>query len=64
MLGDNECDEETAYFLKYGKNKPYKRTCKLVPPTEDNEEAYREYQEANFNEYFDWAGTYRYALWK
>lgn len=25
--------------------------------------AYMDFQEANFNEYFDWAKTYRYALY-
>lgn len=31
---------------------------------EFEDERYREYQEANFEEYFDWARTYRFCLWK
>lgn len=62
MLGIDECDEEMGYFLTYGKNKPYKRTCRVIPPEGNEEELYREFQEANFNEYF--TGSYKYCLFK
>ena len=35
ILGDQECDEEIAYFLKHGERKPYKRTCTFKPPEFD-----------------------------
>ena len=51
MLGDDECDEEIAYFLKHGKNKPYKRTCKNTQPQHD-------YERDNEPEpYYLWQGT-------
>lgn len=67
MLGITECDEETAYFLKNGEwKKPnYKKSFYI--PTGDDEhgrELYREFQQANFDEYFDWAKTYRFTLWR
>lgn len=31
---------------------------------EHDNELYREYQQANYDEYFDWAHTYRYRLFK
>lgn len=30
--------------------------------TEIDDELYRQYQQANYDEYFDWARTYRYCL--
>lgn len=30
----------------------------------EEDESYRDFQESNFNEYFDWASTYRYRLYK
>jgi hypothetical protein len=32
ILGLNECNEETAYFLKYGKFKPCIRDSKFCEP--------------------------------
>lgn len=29
-----------------------------------NDELYQEFQEANWNEYFDPAGTYKYCIWR
>ena len=37
ILGNQECDEEMAYFLKYGKIKPYKKTCLYEPAKHDYE---------------------------
>jgi hypothetical protein len=45
------------------KAEPPKRTSTEIVYFEDDEK-YREFQEANFLEYFDPAKTYRYALWK
>ena len=46
--------------------KPHKRSFKPIFRREDEHdlELYREFQQANFDEYFDWAGTYRYTLYK
>lgn len=47
-------------------SKPHKRSFKPIFRREDEYdlELYREFQQANFDEYFDWARTYRYALYK
>lgn len=47
-------------------SKSHKRSFKPIFRREDEHdlELYREFQQANFDEYFDWAGTYRYALYK
>lgn len=65
MLGEFECDEETAYFLKHGKHMPLKERCKQSQFSSDpeyDEELYREFIESNN---FEWERetTYRYALW-
>lgn len=60
---------DDAYFMSFGDYPKHKwgNTCK--PPVYDNhdnehsEEAYREFQQANYDEYFDWAQTYRHALY-
>lgn len=36
----------------------------IFPTDELTEEKYREYQEANWNEYFDFAKTYKYCLFR
>lgn len=66
ILGLAECDEDIAYILKYGKSKPYERhRCEFIPCEDEKSiESYRDFQQANFDEYFDWAKTYRYALFR
>lgn len=44
--------------------KLYLTTLPETTTIQDDDEAYREYQQANFDEYFDWAATYRYRLYK
>lgn len=36
----------------------------VINDNEIEQEQYREFQQSNFNEYFDWARTYRYCLYK
>lgn len=40
-----------------------RKNLNIIEIDEAVEEAYREYQEANFEEYFDPAKTYRYAIY-
>ena len=44
--------------------KLYIKTLPKEETMPDDDEAYREYQQANLDEYFDWAATYRYRLYK
>ena len=44
--------------------KLYIKTLPVEETMPDDDEAYREYQQANWDEYFDWARTYRYRLFK
>lgn len=58
LLGDYECDEETAYYMKYGKYPPRKEcNCKstIEPEIYDREweqEQYYDWIEANDMNYF------------
>jgi hypothetical protein len=60
MLGDREYDYINGCWLD---EEPQNRNAVCWDEDWDNER-YREFQEANFNEYFDFAATYRYALYK
>ena len=65
ILGLSECDTDTAYFLKNGEYPKKENACKQSFITEDwehEDDLYREFQEANFYEYFQ--NTYRFCLWK
>lgn len=45
-------DYNTAYFLKYGKNAPYKKKeCKYTPPEFDWEQVNKQ------DEFYCWRGT-------
>ena len=45
-------DYETAYFMKYGRNAPYKKKeCNFTPPEFDWEQAYKQ------DEFHCWQGT-------
>ena len=64
--------EDLILHLEGLNEQEYKQALKLylktLPKTENiydsDDKAYREFQQANYDEYFDWAGTYRYALYK
>ena len=48
---------------KVQKAVPHKITLKIQEDIDDiQDESYREFQEANFDEYF--TGSYKYCLWK
>ena len=40
MLGNQECDAETAYYLKHGTKPEYKYNCTASPPDCNWEKAY------------------------
>lgn len=65
MLGEFECDEDTAYFLKNGKYPKKTNTYKPIEsmPLDNDDELYRLFHEANWEEYMDWAKTYRFCYW-
>lgn len=58
-LGEAECDENIAYFLKYGKIKPLERTCKYGL-TDDDIDYY--IHDNKPDEYYCWQGT-RIPCW-
>lgn len=39
-----------------------KNDVTVVIDSDKDNELYREYQQANYDEYFDWARTYKYCL--
>lgn len=56
-------NKETIKELKEYRPPKNKRSTEVC--SDDlQEDLYRQYQEANWCEYFDWAGTYRYCLWR
>jgi hypothetical protein len=60
ILGNQECDEETAYFLMHGKLKPYKRpNCQYG--LSENDIDYH-LHESRPDEYYCWQGT-RIPCW-
>lgn len=65
MLGNQECDADTAYFLKHGHYPPPRKKCQEAEATdiEFDDEKYREFQESN---YFEWQyeTTYKYAIYR
>lgn len=54
ILGDKECDEETAYFLKYGEMKPIKRSCQYGLNDDDIDYYIHDKRP---DEYYCWQGT-------
>ena len=56
-------DEEAIEHLRKSQS-PKRVETDFNYPDEHDEELYREYQEANWEEYSDWAQTYRYCLYK
>jgi hypothetical protein len=64
-LGDEECSADIGYFLEHGEYPKYQKTCTQSNTLEDIEfdnDLYREFQEANFYEYFQ--NTYKFCLWQ
>jgi hypothetical protein len=55
ILGDKECDEETAYFLTYGEIKPYERCSCQYGLSEDDIDYYIHENEPD--EFICWQGT-------
>jgi hypothetical protein len=51
MLGNQECDAETAYYLKHGTKPEYKYNCTASPPDCNWEKAYEP------DPYYCWHGT-------
>lgn len=48
LLGENECNYETAYFMKYGFYPKQERiNCEYIPPNEDSFDLLN-YLECNF----------------
>lgn len=56
ILGNKECDEEIAYFMKLGKLKPYKKNCAFKTAEFDWERNNKP------DEYYCWQGS-RIPLW-
>lgn len=52
LLGDKECDRETAYYLKFGRILPITGKGKPKPPTEFDWEQINEP-----DHYYCWQGT-------
>ena len=60
ILGDKECDEETAYFLKHGKLKPYERcSCNYGLGESDND---YHLHDNRADEFYCWQGS-RIPCW-
>lgn len=57
-------NEETIKELKDFEPPKKSYPADIIPVDEQAEEKYREFQESNFFEYFDPAGTYKYCLWR
>lgn len=51
MLGNQECDAETAYYLQYGTYPKYEYNCTVVPPAYDKETDFTP------DTYYCWYGT-------
>lgn len=59
MLGDKECDWETAHILKYGTRPKIKKTC--IYGLTENDIDYHMHKD-NVNEFDLWRGT-RIPCW-
>lgn len=53
-LGEIECDEETAYFLKYGKHKVHEKKCKQGLTSDDIDYYIHDNKQ---DKYYCWQGT-------
>ena len=60
---DDLWDEESIQRCRNTEPKRSANT-QILEADEWADEAYRQFQEANFNEYFDPAKTYKYCLWR
>lgn len=60
ILGNQECDEETAYFLMHGKLKPYERSNCQYGLSENDIDYHL--HENRPDEYYCWQGT-RIPCW-
>ena len=67
ILGEYECNDDVAYFLKNGKYPPSTTRCTQSTPDyscysyEEEQDKYMEYLEDRFFEYHDPARTHRFC---
>lgn len=65
ILGEYECDCDTAYFMEHGEYPKKENACKqsyMIEDIEHEDDLYIQYQESNFYERFQ--NTYKYCLWQ
>lgn len=70
ILCNTECDSDVAHILKCGfppKEVYSEHRYNPINTFRDFEvenEKYMDFQEANYNEFFDWAATYRFCIFR